>query len=160
MDLKTLRTRRGLTQEALARRAGITKPYVSQLEHRVRTPSLAVLRRLAKALGVAPAALLTVTVKTRRACVVGALGWYLLTPPVAEHEGKPQVQSAPLLMWEQVEAYDTARKCEDGKSERLKMVMDHLLGRPDDDLSKHLVRSFVAFQNARCVASDDPRLKR
>ena len=58
MDLKTLRIRRGLTQEQLARRAKVTKPYVSQLEHGVRTPSLAVLRRLARVLGVRPASLL------------------------------------------------------------------------------------------------------
>lgn len=48
-----MRTRKGLTQERLARRAGVTKFYISQLETGLRqNPSLPVLRRLAKALGV------------------------------------------------------------------------------------------------------------
>jgi transcriptional regulator with XRE-family HTH domain len=51
--LKALREAKGLTQDALATRAKLTKPYISQLESGVRkNPSLPALRRLAKALGV------------------------------------------------------------------------------------------------------------
>lgn len=51
--LKTLREGKGLTQDALAKRAKLTKPYISQLENGVRkSPSLPALQRLAKALGV------------------------------------------------------------------------------------------------------------
>ena len=50
--LKVWREHRGLTQQALADRAGISKPYLSQLEAGKRQPSLAVLRALAAALGV------------------------------------------------------------------------------------------------------------
>jgi XRE family transcriptional regulator of biofilm formation len=51
--LKTLREQKGLTQDELAKRAKLKKPYISQLENGVRTnPSLPALRRLAKALGV------------------------------------------------------------------------------------------------------------
>jgi len=49
----------GFTLDELARRAKVTKPYLSQLENGVRkNPSLPVLRRLAKALGVPVAELL------------------------------------------------------------------------------------------------------
>jgi transcriptional regulator with XRE-family HTH domain len=49
--LKRMRTQRGLTQDDLAARARVTKPYISQIEHGVRkNPSIPVLRRLAKAL--------------------------------------------------------------------------------------------------------------
>jgi len=51
--LKALREEKELTQDTLAKRARLAKPYISQLERGVRTnPSLPALRRLAKALGV------------------------------------------------------------------------------------------------------------
>jgi XRE family transcriptional regulator of biofilm formation len=51
--LKRIREARGMTQDALARKAKISKPYISQIENGIRkSPSLPVLRRLAKALGV------------------------------------------------------------------------------------------------------------
>ena len=57
--LKRLRQERALTQEQVAKRAQVTRFYVSQLETGLRKgPSLAVLKRLAKALGVPVTALL------------------------------------------------------------------------------------------------------
>ena len=51
--LKALREEKGLTQDALAKRARLTKPYISQLESGARkNPSLPALERLAKALGI------------------------------------------------------------------------------------------------------------
>jgi transcriptional regulator with XRE-family HTH domain len=51
--IKELRTERGLTQEQVAQKAGVTKNYITMLETGARkTPSLPVLKRLAKALGV------------------------------------------------------------------------------------------------------------
>ncbi len=48
--LKAWREGRGLTQAALARRAGLSRAYLAQIEAGAREPSLAVLRRLAAAL--------------------------------------------------------------------------------------------------------------
>jgi transcriptional regulator with XRE-family HTH domain len=56
--LRRLRTARGWTQARVARRVGVSVPYLSMLERGVREPSLAVLRRLARVLGVPTAALL------------------------------------------------------------------------------------------------------
>jgi transcriptional regulator with XRE-family HTH domain len=51
--LARLRESKGLTKRELARRAKVTEAYVSQLESGARrNPSLPVLKRLAKALGV------------------------------------------------------------------------------------------------------------
>ncbi|MFI5341958.1 MAG: helix-turn-helix domain-containing protein [Candidatus Methylomirabilales bacterium] len=59
MRLRRWRRERELTQAELAKKAGVTKLYISQLETGLRdNPSLPVLRRLAKALGVSAGELL------------------------------------------------------------------------------------------------------
>ena len=57
--IKRLRQTKGLTQAELAKKAQVTRPYITMLENGVRkAPSLHMLRRLAKALGVPVTALL------------------------------------------------------------------------------------------------------
>ena len=53
-----LRVDHGLSQEELAERAGIHRTYVSQLERGIKSPTLAVLTKIAKALGTKPSRLL------------------------------------------------------------------------------------------------------
>ena len=53
-----LRADSGLSQEELAERAGIHRTYVSQLERGIKSPTLAVLMKVAKALGTRPSRLL------------------------------------------------------------------------------------------------------
>lgn len=51
--VKKLREERGLTQAALAKKAGVTEAYVSMIEGGIRkNPSLPTLKKLANALGV------------------------------------------------------------------------------------------------------------
>ncbi|AMR76434.1 helix-turn-helix domain-containing protein [Cupriavidus nantongensis] len=50
--VKAWRNYRRLTQDALAQAAGLSKPYLSQIENRARAGSAAALRRLAQALDV------------------------------------------------------------------------------------------------------------
>ena len=50
--LAQFRQERGLTQTELAKRTKVTQGYIAQLEAGDKTPSLAMLRKLAKALGV------------------------------------------------------------------------------------------------------------
>jgi transcriptional regulator with XRE-family HTH domain len=52
MKLKKLRESSGLSQEALAKRARVTREYVNKLEAGKHDPTMGVLQRLAKALGV------------------------------------------------------------------------------------------------------------
>jgi transcriptional regulator with XRE-family HTH domain len=56
--LKTLRGRRGLTQEGLAAKAGLSRTYLARLETARQNPTLSTLVKLAKALGVPVTALL------------------------------------------------------------------------------------------------------
>lgn len=49
--ISKLRLGLGLSQEELAERAGIHRTYVSQLERGIKSPTLAVLMKIAKALG-------------------------------------------------------------------------------------------------------------
>jgi transcriptional regulator with XRE-family HTH domain len=52
MTLKRFREAKGLSQEALAEKAGITREYVNKLEAGRYDPTVGVLKRLATALGV------------------------------------------------------------------------------------------------------------
>lgn len=52
--IKAYRTKEGLTQEALAKKLGIEPTYLSALERGRKDPSVALLKKTAKVLGVAP----------------------------------------------------------------------------------------------------------
>ncbi len=68
-NVKALRSRTGLSQEALALTAEVDRTYVSQIERAIGNPSLAILCRLGAVLGVDPWQLLreaTATEATRR----------------------------------------------------------------------------------------------
>jgi transcriptional regulator with XRE-family HTH domain len=52
VKLKRLRKNRGLTQEALARKANISLGYVARLEIGRHDPKVGTLRKIARALGV------------------------------------------------------------------------------------------------------------
>lgn len=56
--LKALRAERGLSQQALARKARISRGYLARLETARQDPTLSMIERLAKALGVPVTALL------------------------------------------------------------------------------------------------------
>ena len=52
MRIKTLRADRGMTQEALAHKSGVSRQYIARLEIGRHDPSLSTLAKLAKALRV------------------------------------------------------------------------------------------------------------
>jgi transcriptional regulator with XRE-family HTH domain len=58
MRVRRLRKKRGMSQQGLAQRAGLSREYVARLETGQHNPSLATLQKLAKALGVPVTALL------------------------------------------------------------------------------------------------------
>ncbi len=57
-NVRRLRAKKKLSQKALADKVGISVSYVSMLERGQRSPPLETIERMAKALGVTPAALL------------------------------------------------------------------------------------------------------
>jgi transcriptional regulator with XRE-family HTH domain len=56
-NIRRLRQERGLTQEELAVRIRITRNYVGMIERQENSPTVAMLERIAKALGIEPARL-------------------------------------------------------------------------------------------------------
>lgn len=58
LNLKRLRAQKGWSQERFADEAGIHRTYVSDLERAARNPSLTLLDRLAKPLGVSASELI------------------------------------------------------------------------------------------------------
>jgi transcriptional regulator with XRE-family HTH domain len=48
-ELRTARERAGLTQEPLSFRAGLSRPYISQLEGNLKSPTVATLIRICDA---------------------------------------------------------------------------------------------------------------
>ena len=52
MNLRRIREKRGLTQEALAEKANMHRVYVAQIEAGTKIPSIPALQKLAKALKV------------------------------------------------------------------------------------------------------------
>ena len=67
-NLRIVRAQRKLSQDAVARKAGVSISYISMLERGQRTPPLETLETLAKALGVSPLYLLQeLTTKRPRA---------------------------------------------------------------------------------------------
>ncbi|MFL5262139.1 MAG: helix-turn-helix domain-containing protein [Anaeromyxobacteraceae bacterium] len=57
-NVRKLRAKKNLSQKALADKIGISVSYVSMLERGQRSPPLETIEKMAKALGVTPAALL------------------------------------------------------------------------------------------------------
>ena len=52
--VRVLRRERGLTQQELGRRSGLSRSFLSQVENGNRAPSLSSLSRISAALGVMP----------------------------------------------------------------------------------------------------------
>ena len=62
--VKSVRTDRGMTQEALAEAAGLHPTFISNVERGYRVPSVPTLLRLAKGLGVKPSLLVDTLTQT------------------------------------------------------------------------------------------------
>ncbi len=58
LNLRKIRENQGFSQEALAFECGIHRTYISGVERGIRNPTIVVLAKIAKALGVPPADLL------------------------------------------------------------------------------------------------------
>ncbi len=63
--VRTMREKSGLSMRELARRAGVSQPFLSQIERGVSAPSMVTIYRLAEALDILPGALLPALMPTR-----------------------------------------------------------------------------------------------
>jgi len=57
-QIKSLRLRLGISQSELARRAGYSHEFISQVERGVKSPSIKALQKIARGLGVSPSLLM------------------------------------------------------------------------------------------------------
>jgi transcriptional regulator with XRE-family HTH domain len=71
-ELRGVRERAGMTQEQVSFRAGLSRPYISQLERNLKSPIIDTLFRICDALDVCPSLLLGVVHSDRRSPVSGA----------------------------------------------------------------------------------------
>lgn len=79
------------------------------------------------------------------------VGWYLMVPPFS---AKRVLHDTPLSGWQPVEHYSTLAECEEGKETTVRELI--AFAKP-----QNLPRSYKieALRVAKCVATDDPRLK-
>ncbi len=80
----------------------------------------------------------------RYAAALVLIGWYLLIPPQARGGGFDR--AAPLSQWFLYGRFDSLPECEHAKA-----LNQETFKNTDDSLRK-------AFEQAQCVATDDPRL--
>ncbi len=125
--------------------------------------------------------------KPRHAAALALVGWYLMTPPpeinLATHlpTGRPDL-SAPFRFWQDDGSFDSAKECNAELESNLNGIMqleikihkEHRSEQQESALDEqmdqqlHSPKGFshglhhyglTAAENARCIASDDPRLK-
>ena len=98
--------------------------------------------------------------RPRHAAALALVGWYLMLPDVLPHVGSAATipsnrlfdLNASIAKWTQWEALDSARDCQDERVRLLNKTNSDSLADDDVEWSGRL-----AF--AKCVATDDPRLK-
>jgi hypothetical protein len=87
----------------------------------------------------------------RHAATLALVGWYLLVPP---HPFAATVP--PPSEWSVYEVYVSAEKCE----ERRLAISEGMLEDAPADFVERFGNTFMyIFKQARCIATDDPRLK-
>jgi hypothetical protein len=93
-------------------------------------------------------------------------GWYLLIPSTPrDSAGQLTVEvAAPFHRWEHVDSYDSAAECRAEMFARKRIASERAaeVGRSPDartQVADGVRAIFIAWERARCIASDDPRLK-
>jgi hypothetical protein len=87
----------------------------------------------------------------RHGTVLALIGWYLLMSPWAKTGWDA---SARISSWDLISSHDTAKECEQAKNE-----LTHPPYSKDPEARKYDLRMQSVNMAARCIASDDPRLK-
>jgi hypothetical protein len=114
----------------------------------------------------------------RHAAALALVGWYLMVPQPDAPGRAPNV-NAPLSQWNQMGAFDSASNCEKERESRRRLAvkaLDEVQQEIDavPDSTQPLVKvapkvaqdsvdvsSFaIGIEASRCVASDDPRLRK
>jgi len=98
-----------------------------------------------------------VNMKPRYAAALALVGWNLMTPPPGP-SGNPDF-SAPLSEWSHMAAFDGAATCKKEHDSEFKSAQKALMDvKNEDDLEVRDLAS--AVKASRCIATDDPRLRK
>ncbi len=99
--------------------------------------------------------------KPRQIAALALVGWYLIVPPLDKpHATYTSPENAPLSEWRRMpnEVFDNQQDCEaELANQRAAAEREARLNRGGLDLYSPERELFV--KTARCIASDDPRLK-
>ena len=96
--------------------------------------------------------------KPRHRAALAVIGWYLMMPP--PYWSKTNPRNAPLGQWTLFGRYDSAQECSDERTKMIRVQYMALLSDLAEDVSDPNRPSLsLDFKHARCIASDDPRLK-
>jgi hypothetical protein len=92
----------------------------------------------------------------RHAAALALVGWYLMSPLV-DHKAEKLLYEAPLTYWEHEGSFDTAAECERKLRDNVRVMSNLTMKSTDRSPGYNLgLNSALA---AKCIASDDPRLK-
>src|SRR5260370_41840526 len=82
-------------------------------------------------------------------------GWYLMVPPLVQHEGKliPDPH-APLADWQHIESFVSADTCRQGAVEYLRSILETTIAERSEGTA-----AVWQSQLADCFSADDLRLK-
>jgi hypothetical protein len=85
------------------------------------------------------------------------VSWYLMVPPPNSSGSNSFEGYPPLSEWSVYKKYDSADDCEQFRLN----IAAGLLQDPPPDFLRRFGDSFIdVFEQARCIASDDPRLRK
>jgi hypothetical protein len=102
---------------------------------------------------------------SRHAAALALVGWYLMVPPSIKvghnprHAGRDRVvpySDAPILKWNWAGSFDSVEACQ--RDQEKEIVKAQKL-EPAQPAAKRDRSVETGFWEARCIASDDPRLK-
>ena len=96
--------------------------------------------------------------KLRHSAALALVGWYLMLPP-DQNPALPATRdiTAPISEWVRVGSFDSAVACEAEQQKRVQVYI-HLGLTTPEAASTYRDRT-LDYENAQCIASDDPRLK-
>jgi hypothetical protein len=110
-----------------------------------------------------------VSVKRHSAAALALVGWYLMTPPltpkgVFDSSATLVDGSAPISQWSVSRSFDSAERCEQAREAAENVLKQAVKKNPDllgdrDPKRRLETMGILAAAIAKCIATDDPRLK-
>lgn len=93
----------------------------------------------------------------RHAAAIALVGWYLIVP---RYDPSGFVlDKAPVSAWKVYNEYDSPAQCEEVRQQIARIARDSIDEQEQRGETEQGLSQAVVALSARCIASDDPRLK-